>query len=130
LGLKKILIKPFIFESQNFPTRLFQESTKNKITGLQNNVAISFLGGYEEIHPKLQTFQKIVPKKLVGTKTLHEEKLYDLYRPLSAFSTIVHFVSLLQAENEGKLSVRSRLAGNHETRMFTALFTKARLLSY
>ena len=89
-----------------------------------------FLGGYEKKHPKLQTFQKILPKKLAGTKTLHEEKLYDLYRPLSAFSTIIHFVSVLRAENNCKLSVRSRLTGYHETRMFIAVFTTAPLLSY
>ena len=38
----KILIKLFIFDSQNFPTSLFSETTKNKITDLQNNVPISF----------------------------------------------------------------------------------------
>ena len=88
------------------------------------------MGGYKKKHLKLQTFQKIVPKKLVGTKTFQEEKLYDLYRLLSAFSTTINFVSLLQAENDCKLSVRSRLTGYHETRMFTAVWTTARLLSY
>jgi hypothetical protein len=58
-----------------------------------------------------KVFKKIMPKKLVGTKTLHEEKLHDLYRPLSAFSTI----SLLQAEKNCKLSVHSRLTEYHET---------------
>jgi hypothetical protein len=121
-------MKPFIFESQNFPTLLFLRNNKEQDNRSTKLGSYQFLGGYEKKRPKLQTSEKIMPKKLAGTKILHEEKLYDLYRTLNAFSTIIYFVRLMQAENDGKLSLWSRLTEFYETRMFSAAFTTARLL--